>query len=282
MKKIIFSIILLHALTPTLFSFTSLNKSEQSPNIFTQPIQRFDPKDYFKKQCAFCHNEKGKIGPPMSTVKLTYLKAYPDKKDFVEKMTNFVLNPNEKNRLITNNTGVYGVMPKEMFSDRDKIEKVILYIYSSIKVPKIENEKKSKKEIKEEKVITIKLNLTKGTDIGKYLNISKINFAYASAKLTDEMKKELDKIYILLKDNPSIKIEIINHTDARGSAKRNMQLSKKRANVIKNYLIQKGILPNRLIAKGAGESEIINRCKNGVKCSEEEHKQNRRCEFIII
>jgi outer membrane protein OmpA-like peptidoglycan-associated protein len=48
------------------------------------------------------------------------------------------------------------------------------------------------------------------------------------------------------------------------------------------YLIQNGIDRERLTAKGYGETELINKCADGVKCTEAEHQQNRRSEFIIV
>ncbi len=48
------------------------------------------------------------------------------------------------------------------------------------------------------------------------------------------------------------------------------------------YLIKRGIVPERLIAKGYGESQLVNQCADGVQCSEEEHQQNRRSTFVIV
>ena len=61
----------------------------------------------------------------------------------------------------------------------------------------------------------------------------------------------------------------------------NMDLSQKRAATVVEYMISKGISANRLLAKGYGENEVINRCKNAVDCSDAEHKQNRRTVFKV-
>ena len=61
-----------------------------------------------------------------------------------------------------------------------------------------------------------------------------------------------------------------------------MKLSDRRAKSTMNWIISQGIAKNRLKAKGYGESRLVNRCKDGVPCTEEEHQQNRRSEFIII
>ncbi len=266
--------------------FSSFNNKGITYKKITKTTENryFNPKQYYQKQCAFCHNETGKIGPPMSTVKAAYIKKYPQKDVFVKKIAAFVLSPNADNRLIKHNKGIYGVMPKGMFSDRDKVERVAEYIYSHIKVKKRQSQReiKSKTDKHENKTITVKLSLSKGTDIGKYLHINKIDFEYASTEITSEMKKELDKVYSFLKSNPEINILIINHTDARGSVNRNLELSKQRAKIIKDYLILKGIPPTRLLTKGAGEAQLLNHCHDGVKCSETEHRKNRRTEFIIL
>ena len=60
-----------------------------------------------------------------------------------------------------------------------------------------------------------------------------------------------------------------------------MTLSQKRAESAVNYIIAHGIDKERITAKGYGESQLINRCKNKVQCTEEEHQQNRRTEFKV-
>ena len=96
----------------------------------------FNPRQYFNKQCAFCHNENSKIAPTVSTVKMAYLNKFPKKEDFVKHMTAFVLHPNTDNRLIKENLQKYKVMPSGMFYDAGKIQRVVAYIYDSIEIPK--------------------------------------------------------------------------------------------------------------------------------------------------
>lgn len=93
-----------------------------------------------------------------------------------------------------------------------------------------------------------------------------------------------DLIYVveLMEDNPSIKVEMSSHTDARGRDDFNQVLSQKRAQSTVDYLLTKGISRERLLVRGAGESELLNRCKDGVDCTEEEHTVNRRTEFKVI
>lgn len=92
---------------------------------------------------------------------------------------------------------------------------------------------------------------------------------------------ELDKFVSVLNNNPQINIELGSHTDARAEDSYNASLSQKRAKSAADYLIKKGIKPNRLKWKGYGETSLVNDCGNGVKCKEDLHQQNRRTEFKI-
>lgn len=92
----------------------------------------------------------------------------------------------------------------------------------------------------------------------------------------------LDKLFKILTDNPAIRIKIGTHTDSRASAEYNLILSQHRSESVKSYLIKKGIAPNRLVAKSYGESQLINRCADGVECTEAEHQANRRTEVEIL
>ncbi|UMB59395.1 OmpA family protein [Lutibacter sp. A80] len=94
---------------------------------------------------------------------------------------------------------------------------------------------------------------------------------------------EFDKVVFLLKQYPKMIINIESHTDSRGKDAYNLILSDKRAKATRDYIISKGIDAKRIIsAKGFGETQLINKCKNGVPCSEMLHQLNRRSEFIIL
>ena len=86
----------------------------------------------------------------------------------------------------------------------------------------------------------------------------------------------------VLEEYPTMKIDIRSHTDSRASHAYNDRLSDRRAKSTRSWLIEQGIEAARLTAKGYGERELINHCADGVKCSEEEHQENRRSEFIIV
>ncbi len=85
-----------------------------------------------------------------------------------------------------------------------------------------------------------------------------------------------------MRDNPSLEIEMGSHTDSRGPDSYNIDLSQRRAQSAVNYLVSRGIARSRMTAKGYGETQLLNRCKNGVACSIAEHQANRRTEFKIV
>jgi len=92
----------------------------------------------------------------------------------------------------------------------------------------------------------------------------------------------LDKLAKILIDNPEVRIEIGSHTDSRGSAESNMTLSQNRSESVMAYLIGKGIAKSRLVAKGYGETQLINKCADGVDCPEVDHQANRRTVIEIL
>ena len=99
---------------------------------------------------------------------------------------------------------------------------------------------------------------------------------------SDVSNPELDKIVQILVDNPNIKLELGSHTDSRATTEYNQKLSQRRADSAVSYIISKGIASNRIIAKGYGESQLVNQCADGITCTEEEHQLNRRTEFKVI
>lgn len=114
-------------------------------------------------------------------------------------------------------------------------------------------------------------------------NLIPIYYELGSARLTADSKRVIDnKLYALMTEKPNISIELNSHTDSRGSASSNLDLSQRRAQAVVDYLVAKGISKNRLVAKGYGETRLVNGCSDGVSCTEAQHQQNRRTEFRII
>ena len=121
-----------------------------------------------------------------------------------------------------------------------------------------------------------------GDDLAKSLNLNTISFGVDRFTIQETTARELDKVITFMNENPSIHIEVRSHTDSRYGASYNQQLSKKRNGATVAYLIENGVNKRRVTGKGYGESQPLNKCTNGVKCSEEEHQLNRRSEFIVV
>jgi peptidoglycan-associated lipoprotein len=118
--------------------------------------------------------------------------------------------------------------------------------------------------------------------IGKAIKIENIYYDFDKADIRADAKIELDKLVKIMEENPTIWIELGSHTDSRGKDSYNQILSQRRANSAVQYIIDRGISKNRITAKGYGESQLLNRCANGVQCTAEEHQLNRRTEFKIV
>jgi len=132
-------------------------------------------------------------------------------------------------------------------------------------------------------VSSLKLKIDKGgVDIANLIKFNQIYFDLDNFSIRNDAKVELEKIVEVLKTYPKIKIEIGSHTDASQHRKYNKILSQKRAESTFDYLVKRGINKDRLTAKGYGESKLVNKCSDGVLCSETERQQNRRSTFIII
>ncbi|MFC4210012.1 OmpA family protein [Pedobacter lithocola] len=117
--------------------------------------------------------------------------------------------------------------------------------------------------------------------LNKAIKLENIYYDFDKADIRPDAAVELDKLVKVLEDNPTIWIELSSHTDSRGNDQYNQRLSQSRANSAVQYIIYRGINKNRITAKGYGESQLINDCANGIKCSEAEHQLNRRTEFEI-
>lgn len=140
-------------------------------------------------------------------------------------------------------------------------------------------------------------NLTEGNQTGSLLAnveldraivdqvipLGEVYYKTAQYQLNDAAKQSLDQVARFLSDNPNLIVEIGSHTDATGRSSANQRLSQKRAATAAEYLIrQKEVPSERVKAKGYGETKLKNKCKDGVKCSDAEHAQNRRTEVKIL
>ena len=118
--------------------------------------------------------------------------------------------------------------------------------------------------------------------VGKIIQLDKLFYDYDKDFIRSDAAIELDKVVSLMKEYSSMTIELGSHTDSRGSDTYNQDLSQRRATSAVEYIISKGISRNRLTAKGYGETSLVNKCSNGVKCSDSEHQINRRTEIKVV
>ena len=113
--------------------------------------------------------------------------------------------------------------------------------------------------------------------------INPIYFDFDLYNIREDAEYELEHIVSVMKNHPDMIIKIESHTDSRGTKEYNRELSDKRAKSTRDYIISRGIAPERIeSAIGYGEDKLLNNCKDSTDCSEEEHQQNRRSYFYII
>ena len=119
-------------------------------------------------------------------------------------------------------------------------------------------------------------------DLAKILGIRIIYFDLDKYFIRKDAAVELQKIVAFMKAYPQMKIDVRSHTDSRNASEYNQKLSQQRADATRAWIIAQGIAPTRLTATGYGESKLVNTCVDGIICSEEQHQENRRSEFIIV
>ena len=119
-------------------------------------------------------------------------------------------------------------------------------------------------------------------DCGTAIRLKNIHYDLDKYFIREDAKFELNRLVQFMKDNPGVHVEVSSHTDSRGSAEYNRVLSDNRAKAAVDYIVSQGIDRSRLTGVGYGESKLLNRCADGVKCSEAEHQLNRRTEMKVV
>jgi outer membrane protein OmpA-like peptidoglycan-associated protein len=113
-------------------------------------------------------------------------------------------------------------------------------------------------------------------------NVYKVYFGFDKWEINSQTSADLDRLAKDMNENPSVNVVIKSHTDSRGPASYNMKLSEKRGKSVIDYLAGKGVSASRINAQAFGETQPVNKCKDGVPCSKAEYALNRRTETIII
>jgi OOP family OmpA-OmpF porin len=117
---------------------------------------------------------------------------------------------------------------------------------------------------------------------GEGLILNNIYYDVNQSAIRADAAEELDRLAEVLKEHPTIRLEVSSHTDSRAPSTYNMRLSRKRADAAVAYLVKQGISPNRLVAVGYGDTKLLNNCEKGEYCTEDQHQLNRRTEVHIL
>ena len=115
----------------------------------------------------------------------------------------------------------------------------------------------------------------------KRLIINRIDFIPDSYELTKEAKDELIRIRKILKKYPYMKIEVGFHTGSRGDANFLKELSQKRADICRDFLIEGGLDASNISSRGYGNTQLLNDCDKTRKCSNKQHLVNKRSVFLV-
>jgi OmpA-OmpF porin, OOP family len=114
------------------------------------------------------------------------------------------------------------------------------------------------------------------TEHGLVLTLGDVLFAPDQAALTSAAMRKLSPLVNILKEQPKRSIRIEGYTDSKGTASYNLDLSQRRADAVRDFLIDHGISPNRIIARGYGEAEPV-----AANATTAGRRENRRVEVIV-
>lgn len=119
--------------------------------------------------------------------------------------------------------------------------------------------------------------LTNGCAVGQSVVLQGVHFAFDKATLTSSSRDILRRVARTLKDSPGFRVMLAGHTDSRGSAQYNLALSRRRADAVRDFLVNHGVDPSRLVTRGYGETRptATNATKTG-------RALNRRTELRVI
>jgi outer membrane protein OmpA-like peptidoglycan-associated protein len=225
----------------------------------------------------------------VSTEKLVYQTKVIDhnSKSPISEVSVSVKSKKYFNQLITNANGDL-FLDLTSYKKGDKIDLDIRlekdgYLGREILISKVIDEPGLFPLLSENTISMYKLEV--GLEIGKAIKINPIYFDFNKDAIRPDAARELDKMVKILKRYPEIVIELGSHTDCRGNERYNNELSDRRAKSSVKYIVEHGISEERLYGKGYGENRLVNKCacegEKEVECSEEQHQQNRRTEFVI-
>jgi len=129
--------------------------------------------------------------------------------------------------------------------------------------------------------VTLKLGVS-DLEEGASWVLKNILYDFDRSNIRPDAARVLDNVANIMQQNPTLRIELSSHTDSRGNDAYNLSLSQRRADAAVAYLVRKGIDRSRMVARGYGETRLLNDCGNGVDCPEELHQANRRTEIEVL
>lgn len=227
-------------------------------------LEHNDPRFTLRGQCL---DGKTKTGVPGVLVRLTDLKTMKVDSMLSDASGNFSFQLAQKTdyQILGEKDGYFTTIGTATTKGLDRTTTLYVKLFLSIDV----------------------IELQKVNVIDENLSISGFKFKpilydYDKSNIRPDAAKELDKIVEIMRLNPTLEIELRSHTDSRGDDDYNQLLSQRRAESAAIYIINKGISGKRIAAKGFGETQLRNRCRDGVNCTEQEHQLNRRTEFVVL
>ena len=119
-------------------------------------------------------------------------------------------------------------------------------------------------------------------DTSSLYQINAVYYDYDQDRINLDRSPDLQRLVDLMLNNEDLAVEIRSHTDSRGDAFYNQDLSMRRAQAITNFMIDNGISEARVSYKGFGETKLLNNCDDFTPCSEDQHRMNRRTEFRVV
>jgi outer membrane protein OmpA-like peptidoglycan-associated protein/tetratricopeptide (TPR) repeat protein len=117
--------------------------------------------------------------------------------------------------------------------------------------------------------------------VNRTFKLENIYYDFDKSFIRKDAEPSLINLVRIMREN-QITVELGSHTDCRGTNDYNLALSQRRAEAAVQYIVLAGIDHSRIVAHGYGESKLVNKCKDGVDCTEEEHQANRRTEFKVL
>lgn len=139
----------------------------------------------------------------------------------------------------------------------------------------------STKQLNESTIFSVRFELER-SDEAYLVKLDNIYYDFDKWNIRPDAVDELNRVVSFMNTMPNVNIELRAHTDSRGPAVYNLWLSQKRAESASTYLKNQGVPGSRLSAVGLGETQLLNRCSDGVKCTAAEHQANRRTEFKVV